>query len=237
MKINTINNSKNILIIIPAFNEERSLPSVISDIKRLDRNYSIIVINDGSTDKTREVIENLGVNVLNQPLNQGYGGAIQAGLKFANKNKFNTVVLLDADGQHNPKYLPMLLDKLASVDMVIGSRYIKPTNYKTSFRRLIAIKYFSHLVYWIYKVRIHDPNSGYQVLNKKVIDFFSEYHIQDFAEPPRIVSVLLNNKYKIREISVEMRPRISGNSSITWYYGIYLLFSNSFSIIREYFNK
>ena len=226
-----------ICIIIPAYNEEKSILSVISAIKKLEKKFQIVVVNDGSTDNTKGVLENHGIDVLDLRSNLGYVGAIQAGLKFAKKNKFNIVVQMDADGQHNPKYIPKLLDNLKGADMVLGSRYIKPTKYKTPFVRLIVIKAFSQLIYWIYKVRIHDPNSGYQVFGKKVIDFFTNNHIQDFAEPPRVIALLLKNGYKIREVSVVMKRRIYGKSHITWPYGVYLMIANSISIILDSVKK
>jgi len=111
---------KNVCIIIPAYNEEKPIASVISAISRLRRKPHIIVVNDGSTDNTKGVVERLGIEILNLPFNLGVGGAVQAGLKYCKDNNFGVAVQVDADGQHDPKYIARLLDAARHADLVIG---------------------------------------------------------------------------------------------------------------------
>jgi glycosyltransferase involved in cell wall biosynthesis len=221
-----------VCIIIPAYNEEQNLSGVIAAIKKLNKNYDIILVNDASVDRTLNVAEKTRVIILDLPINLGIGGAIQTGLKYALDNNYACAVQLDADGQHDPKYIPTLLKHLDKADMVIGSRYIHRTKYKTPLLRMIGIKLFSQLIYLITKKRIYDATSGYKAMNKNVIAFFSENFPQEFPDAASRVS-LLKNGYKIKEVSVEMHQRSKGHSSVGWLYAIYLLFSISISILLE----
>lgn len=221
---------KDVCIIIPAYNEEKSIKSVTDSIKKVNRKFHIVIINDGSTDKTREIAEKTRVRVINLPFNLGIGGAVQTGIIYAKAKGFEKAVQLDADGQHDPKYIPWLLKKLKGVDMVIGSRYLKKTGYKTPFVRLLGTKIISELIYLTCAKRIYDPTSGYKAFNKRVIDFFSSHFPQEFPDAVSRV-ILLKNGYKIKEVPVEMRKRLAGKSSVGWLYSLYLLFSLSISIL------
>lgn len=223
---------RKVCVIIPAYNEEKSIGSVITCIRKLGKKYHIIVINDGSTDKTREVVGINRVEILDLPFNLGIGGAVQAGIMYAKENNFNIVVQLDADGQHDPRYIPKLLKFLEGVDLVIGSRYIKKTSYKTPLIRGLGIKIFSELIFLTCGKRIYDSTSGYKAFNKRVIDFFSNHFPQEFPDALSRV-ILLKNGFKIKEIPIEMRKRKYGKSSAGWFYTLYLLFSVSISILLE----
>lgn len=230
-------NYRKVCIIVPAYNEELSITKVIQSIKKLSKKLKIVVINDGSSDNTFNVVKKLKVEQIILPFNLGIGGAVQTGLIYAKNNNFNIAIQIDADGQHDPQYLPTLLDNLEAADLIIGSRYIKKTNYKTPFMRLIGIRIFSQLILLTCGQKIYDATSGYRVFNNKAIDYFSKIYPQEFPEPLSIVS-FLKNGYKIKEIAVESRKRIAGYSSVTFLYSIYLMLSISIAIILEsYKNK
>ncbi len=224
-------NSKNILIIIPAYNEEGTIGSVIEQIKSL-QTFKIIVINDGSRDKTSEVARKQGVEVIDLPFNLGIGGAVQTGLKYARDKGFNTAIQIDADGQHDPQELKKLLGHLNGFDMVIGSRFLKKTNYQSSFLRLFGNKIFSFFIRLTCKKRISDSTSGFRGFGKKAIDFFSDYYPIDFPEPGSIVT-FLKNGYKIGEVGLEMKKRQGGASSINTFKAVYFMLSVSIAILLK----
>ena len=219
-------------IVIPAFNEEHSISKVIKELRKINTTFHIVVVNDGSSDNTKEVAEKEKVVILNLPFNLGIGGAIQTGLRYADEHGFGVAIQVDADGQHNPKYIPKLLEGLEKADMVIGGRYTAPTRYKTPFLRLVGIKIFSKLIELTCRQKIYDSTSGYRAFNKRAISFFSKYYPQEFPEPRSIVA-FLKNGYKIKEVPVEMRERLSGKSSITPFYSLYLMLSISIAILFE----
>lgn len=222
-----------VCIIMPAFNEQNSIKSVIASISKTVPEAHLVVINDGSSDKTEEMVLSTQAKVINHPFNLGIGGAVQTGLIYAKEHGFKTAVQVDADGQHGPKYLPFLLKSLTRQhDMVIASRYLKETKYKTPPIRLLGIKIFSQLIYLTCGKRIFDSTSGYRVFNKRAIEFFSDYYPQEFPEPSSIVA-FLKNGYKIKEVSVEAMKRQAGKSSVHALYAVYLMLSISIAILVE----
>ena len=124
-------NYKEVCIIIPAYNEQNSIENVINSIRKVSKKLAIVVVNDGSTDNTFKKAKKTKCTILNHPFNLGIGGAVQTGLMWAKNNKFKFAIQVDADGQHQPKDIPTLLKSLKKADMVIGSRYVKKTDYKT----------------------------------------------------------------------------------------------------------
>lgn len=224
---------KSVLIIVPAFNEEASIVDVIKKAKKY-LPVDVIVVDDGSTDNTKILAEKIGVKVIILPFNLGIGGAVQTGLIYAKQNGYKTAIQLDADGQHDPKYLPLLLENLnEKVDLVVGSRYLKKTNYKTPFIRLLGIKIFSQLIFISCRKRVNDSTSGYRVFGIKSINFFSSNYPQEFPEPRSIVYAFKHG-LKIKEVAVEMRKRQGGVSSVANIYkAIYLMISISIAILVD----
>lgn len=139
---------KRALIIIPAYNEEDNIIDTVSNVKRMN-NFDYIVVNDGSKDKTQEILNSNNFNHLDLPINLGIGGAMQTGYKYALKNDYDYAIQLDADGQHNPKDLVKLIDEIDinHFDMVIGSRFIEKTDYRGSLTRRVGIYYFYKLIH------------------------------------------------------------------------------------------
>lgn len=204
------------MIVIPAYNEEKSIYDVVMSVKSLGEKIDVLVVNDGSDDNTESRARKAGAKVINLPINLGIGGAVQTGYIYACRNNYDCVVQVDGDGQHNAKDLPALLAVIESgqADMAIGSRFIEKTGYKPSFFRKIGIKYFSRLVYLFTGRIIADTTSGYRAANKKVITLFAQYYPSDYPEVETIVYAA-KNKLKIKEISVSMQYRKAGRSSIT----------------------
>jgi glycosyltransferase involved in cell wall biosynthesis len=226
----------NICVVIPALNEEESIGFVIQKIKTSLPVADIVVVNDGSSDKTSLVGLQHGITVLDLPFNLGIGGAVQTGLKYAYGQGYDIVVEIDADGQHDPIYASFLVNELksSSMDLVIGSRFISDPRSTWPVIRLFGIRLFSLLIKLVSGHKIYDSTSGYRVYSKSALKFLSTNYPADFPEPESIV-LLLNNGFSVCERPVRMGARISGQSIIgrsdISLKGAYFVVSNAIAII------
>lgn len=219
------------LIIMPARNEEQTVGTIIARLKALVPNADILVINDASTDKTAEVALRVGAKVINLPINLGYGGAVQTGFKYAVQKGYDVVILMDADGQHDPTCVPDLLKALQDADFVLGSRFLGNCQYKIPFARRLGMWFFSKIVRWVTGQPITDPTSGFQALRREVVEFLANDHYPiDF--PDADVLILLHRAgFRIKEIPVIMRQRLHGVSMHSHLKAIYYVFKMSLSIL------
>ena len=203
-----------VLFVIPAYNEEANIENVIKEIKRDVKYADILIINDCSTDNTKKIIENNNVKCITGIFNLKYAWALQTGIKYAYQNDYDYVIQFDADGQHIAKEAEKLLNEMkkSNVDIVIGSRFLKDTGYKHPFFRKIGTKLFTLIIKIFCKQEITDPTSGFQCLNKKVIEYYSKMgNYPEYPDANLIIDVLLKG-FTIKEISVKMRLREAGES-------------------------
>lgn len=235
---------KKIVIIVPAYNEEetigRTLTDLLGHIQTMKQaSIDVCVVNDGSTDRTRDIISLYkNVTVLDLPFNSGIGGAMQSGYQYAYQMNYDIAVQFDADGQHNPHDLWALISPLweETCDMTIGSRFLQRTGYKGSFPRRIGIYYFSKLISFLTNETFTDPTSGFRAVNSKIITQFAKQYPKDYPEP-EVLMQLHRKKFKIREISVTMKSRQGGTSSITSLKAIHYLVKVSAAIILQTISK
>lgn len=220
-----MDNRKTTAIIMPAFNEDKNIREVIIKIKRLlTDDAELIVINDGSTDSTAEILKETRTNYLSLGFNSGYGVAVQTGIKYALRNNFEYVVLIDADGQHNPEDIFKLLNpvKNGEADLVIGSRFIEGTGYRESIFKGIGRKIFAFLIYCLGGLKIYDPTSGFQAFDKKVQYIYaSEMFPVDYPDADMLLLLSYYN-LKIKEVPVKMNMNTeksmhSGMKKILYY--------------------
>lgn len=230
--------SLRILVIIPAFNEEESLARVIGLVRDAVPEADIAIVNDGSSDKTGQIADDLGVVVLNLPHNLGIGSAMQTGFIYARRQGYDLAIQVDGDGQHDPREIRELIQHLVgdSVDVVIGSRYIEDRGYITPWPRRIGIIILSSIISMIVGQRITDPTSGFRVINKRTIEFCSKDYPFDYPEPESVVT-FKRSRLKVKEIPVTMNPRYGGQSSITpfrsLYYMIKVILAILITLLRE----
>jgi glycosyltransferase involved in cell wall biosynthesis len=213
-----------ILVIIPAYNEEGSVGKVVQEVKQHLPGADALVVNDGSSDHTSEKAGASGATVLSLPFNLGIGGAMQAGYKYALEKGYDIAIQVDGDGQHDPKEILKLLKMLEEkeVDMVIGSRFIGVSEFRSSMMRRLGISVFSKVISLIVGQRITDPTSGFRAAGRKAIQLFSSEYPQDYPEPE--VLVLLHKcGFKMAETPVGMNRRYSGESSITKIRSVYYM--------------
>jgi glycosyltransferase involved in cell wall biosynthesis len=203
------------LLVIPAYNEEKNIARVLESILILQLPLDILVVNDGSNDRTTEIVKQFPVSLLSHPTNLGYGSTIQTGYRYASAKNYPYVIIFDADGQHDPAYLIHMMEALKQVntDVVIGSRFLMESKIEVSFLKLLLLKFFRMLIYYITGNIITDPTSGFQGLTNKVYvalanskDFPNDYPDTNF-----IIEMILKNN-KVREIPVNMYNREFGNS-------------------------
>ncbi|MBW7476591.1 glycosyltransferase family 2 protein [Paenibacillus oenotherae] len=226
-----------ILVIIPAYNEEATLVRTISELKR-HTPYDFVVIDDGSKDRTPDIIKREGYPSLRHAVNLGIGGSMQSGYRYADQNGYLYAIQLDADGQHRPEDIEKLVNeiKASGYDMVIGSRFVELSSYRGSPLRRSGILYFHWLVRLLTGVRIYDPTSGFRIVNRSTIEQFSMSYPTDYPEVEVLVSLSKRGR-KLKEISVEMRNRQGGSSSINWSKSIYYMMKvTMFSLIRKSFS-
>ena len=226
------------LIIIPAYNEQESIKKTVEDIIKNAPEFDYIVINDCSTDRTKEICETEKFNVVHLPVNLGIGGAVQTGYLYAARNGYDIAVQVDGDGQHDPKFLSKMAEFIEAehADMVIGSRFINKEGFQSSGERRVGIKYFTMLIKLLTGAKITDPTSGLRMVNREIIEFFAEEYPKDYPEPESVVAILRRKK-KVLELPVIMRERSGGVSSISMKKSVYYMIKVSLAILIERIRK
>ncbi|GGJ09972.1 glycosyl transferase family 2 [Alicyclobacillus cellulosilyticus] len=224
-----------ILIIIPAYNEAAVIGKVIAEIRRQPQPVDVLVVNDGSTDDTAHVAAQAGARVITLPVNLGIGGAVQTGYRYAARYGYDIAVQLDADGQHDPADLPKLLAPLLAgepVDLVVGSRYVEQTPYRSTVMRRLGMIVLAAVVRLLVGYPIKDTTSGYRAANRSVIELFARWYPTDYPEPESLV-YLHKHGFRIREVSVHMRERGGGRSSITPFRSMYYMVKVLLSLLMN----
>ena len=226
------------LVIIPAYNEEKSILRTVEDIQKNAPEFDYIIINDCSTDKTLSVCRNAGIPVLNLPINLGIGGAVQTGYLYAKKNQYDYAVQFDGDGQHDAVYLQDMRDYMMQnqLNMLIGSRFIEKEGFQSSSLRRFGIRYFSVLIQMITGKKITDPTSGMRMADKEVIAMYADCYPKDYPEPESVVAILQAGK-KVEEYPVIMRERVDGVSSISPMKSVYYMIKVTLAIFVEWIRR
>jgi glycosyltransferase involved in cell wall biosynthesis len=222
-------NTDRILIIVPAYNEEASIRATVKEILAFFPREDVLVVNDGSDDRTTEFARMMGVNVVDFPLNLGIGGAVQAGFKYAVRRGYKYAVQVDADGQHPADQIAILLHLIrkGEADVVIGSRFSREigeigSGYIVPFSRLLGMKVFKFLNSLILRQSIQDNTSGFRAYNKSALHYLAKEYPQDYPEPEVVVMLGLSG-FRLKEVFVQMRQREIGTSSITPFRAIYYM--------------
>ena len=225
-------NNIRILVIIPAFNEQDNIEKTIQNLNANYPEADYVVINDCSTDHTREILNGNGYNYVDLPVNLGIGGGVQTGFLYAAEYDYDIAIQMDGDGQHNASYIDNLILPIVSgkADMTIGSRYIEKEGFQSSALRRIGINFLSALIKACTGTRIYDVTSGFRAFNRKCIRLFSNEYAQDYPEPEAIVRAVCNG-ISIAEVPVVMNARTSGSSSIFGLKSIYYMIKVSMAII------
>lgn len=220
------------LVIIPAYNESGSIKKTIKDIQENAPEFDYIIVNDCSTDGMKQLLKDNNFQFLDLPVNLGIGGAVQTGYRYAAYQGYDVAVQFDGDGQHSAKYLEKMAEVIRSegADMVIGSRFIENEGFQSSGLRRIGIRYFTALIQLLTGKTITDPTSGMRMVSKKLIEQFARDYPKDYPEPESVVTIL-TEKYKVKEIPVQMNEREEGTSSISMWKSVYYMIKVSIAIL------
>ena len=228
-----------VLVIIPAYNEAEAIAKVVQSLKDHVPGYSILVVNDGSTDATERVVRRLhGVELINLPYNMGIGSAMQTGYKYAQQEGYDIAVQCDGDGQHPVHQITRIVERVqqGDADMVIGSRYVTDTDYVPSFSRRVGKSLLSRIVDSVVGGGITDTTSGFRAANRAVISIFARTYPDDYPEAEALV-IMHKHGLKTVEISVDMLPRQGGHSSIGPGRAAYYIVKVSLAIFIGVFKK
>jgi glycosyltransferase involved in cell wall biosynthesis len=212
------------IAVVPAFDEERSIGRVVDELRAFDPGLDVVVVSDGSSDRTSAVAAEHGAHVVQLPFNLGIGGAVQTGFRYAWENGYDVVVRCDGDGQHIPSELPKVLAPVLAgeADIAVGSRFIAGDGYRSSATRRVAIRFLGLVVSAIARQRVTDTTSGFQALNRRALALFAADYTHDYPEVEGIV-MTLKHRLRLREVPVEMREREHGDSSITALRSVYYM--------------
>ena len=205
-QVNQQNNPR-ITIILPAYNEEPVIGGVIEKLKALDLDADILVIDDCSSDKTKEVAEQAGARVIRHPYNKGNGAAIKTGVRNA---LGEIIVTMDADGQHNPDDVPRLLKDIGEFDMVVGAR---TDSSEGKVHRNIANKIYNRLASYLCTFKVEDLTSGFRAVKTSVARKFVYLFPNRFSYPTTITMSLIKGGFNVKYEPIEAARRV-GKSKI-----------------------
>jgi glycosyltransferase involved in cell wall biosynthesis len=207
----------NVLVVVPAFNESKNVPHVIADLRTNCPHWDILVIDDGSTDPTFDAALRAGANAIRLPFNLGIGGAVQTGLLYALRHRYDVCLQVDGDGQHSATESLRLVEALTSTraDIVVGSRFLAMGGFRSSPIRRMGIRLLAGTLSWLIRSPVTDPTSGHRALSARALTTLAGCYPQEYPEPE---SLFMAHQYGLRvhEFPVTMRARRYGRSSIGW---------------------
>ncbi len=226
------------IAVVPALNEESSIGAVIEGIRAFDPTFEVVVIADGSTDRTPEVAAEHGAQVLRLPFNLGIGGAVQTGFRYAWEQGCELVVRVDGDGQHDPAELGAVLAPVLAgqADVVVGSRFVGTDGYRSSRARRLGIRVLAWTLSALVRQRVTDPTSGFQALNRRALALFAADYPHDY---PEVEATLMAHRGGLRrlEVPVTMRERDGGRSSINALHSIYYMVKVLLALFVDLFRR
>lgn len=238
--------NKELLIIIPAFNEEANIGAVLTELEQLsiDKFADVLVVDDASTDRTREIVQKRGHQVVTHIFNLGYGEGLQTGYHFAVRQGYRYVIQMDGDGQHAGCSILSIFEKLRTPgsdgrlpDIVLGSRFMEGENDSTAgLGKRIALKLFRGGIRLVTGRRIADPTTGLQGLSRRAFWFYAQYgHFDDKYPDANMIMQMLLLDFCIAEVPVVMRPRVAGKSMHSGLRPVWYMFRMWVSVLAVVF--
>ncbi len=214
---------KDVLIIMPAYNEEKTIVKVFEALSapEIANIADVLVINDGSNDQTSMICKKYNIPVVTHVYKLGYGSGLRTGYKYAIRRNYSYIIQMDADGQHDPSNVLKLYEELKRPDengdlpdIVLGSRFLPGSvTFPISFAKKIAIKLFGGMIRIGTGQRITDPTTGLQGLSSRMALFYSRYeHFDDRYPDANMIMQSLLLGFKVREIPAIMHSRSEGTS-------------------------
>ncbi|ODT42399.1 MAG: glycosyl transferase family 2 [Microbacterium sp. SCN 70-200] len=203
-----------VLVIVPAWNEERNVGNTVREILETDPAYSVVVVDDGSTDDTARVAREAGARVIPLPFNMGVGGAMRTGFTYAQRHGYARAIQVDADGQHNPRDIAAVLSGLEHADISIGARFADVGQYEAKGPRRWAMVFLAGVLSRVAKTRLTDVTSGFRAANQRAIDQYVRYYPAEYLGDTvdSLVSAI-HSGLTVTQVPVAMRPRVHGKPS------------------------
>lgn len=233
-------------ILIPAYNEERRIASVVKELRERYPSMDVLVVNDGSDDETREKAREAGARVISHPFNLGYGAALQTGYKYALNEGYEALIQIDGDGQHDPAFVDGLLSLIqrGEADVAIGSRFLETggteaagSSYRPPLLRRWGMDLFGAIASVIIKQKVTDPTSGYQAMNRRVLEWVAgEKFPWDYPDADVII-MLHRAGFRIREVPVRMYENRDKKSMHSGWKPFYYVFKMFLSILVTLIRK
>jgi glycosyltransferase involved in cell wall biosynthesis len=201
--------------VVPAYNERANLSRVVADLSRVMPRQNILIVNDGSVDGTVNLLPSLGVRWLTLPQRLGVGGAVRAGIRFAQRAGYDCVVRIDGDAQHRACDIARLFAPVVSgrADVALGSRFLRRRSDFPRARRMTQALLAACLS-TVTGRRVTDPTSGFWLFGPKALRLLSGHHPAGYAEP-ELLLFLRRNGLRVTEVPIRMRPRTAGRTSLT----------------------
>lgn len=202
------------MVAIPALNEEGSIGGVVAEVRAHQPTADVVVVDDGSTDRTALIARAAGARVLRLPFNLGVGGAMRAVYRLAEREGYDAVVQIDADGQHDPARIADLLAALPTSDIVVGARFAGRGTYRVRGPRWWAMRVLAGVLSRVTGTRLTDATSGNRLVNRRAIVLFAETYPEEYLGDT-VESLVLAARAGLRvtQVPVEMRPRLVGTAS------------------------
>lgn len=220
---------KKVIAIIPAYNEQGNIESTIEDLKRNAPEVDYLVVDDGSKDATLDICIARGYHVVSLPVNLGLAGAVQTGMKYAYRHGYDYALQFDADGQHSAAYIGKLVEEAerTGANIVVGSRFASQK--KPLSARMAGSALLTAIILLTTRQRIQDPTSGMRLFDSSMIPLMAEE--LDYSPEPDTLALLMRRGARVREVQVEMRDRISGESYLNFTKSVAYMLRTSISIL------
>jgi glycosyltransferase involved in cell wall biosynthesis len=203
-----------VLVVVPAWNEEQNVGHTVREILAAESGYDVVVVDDGSTDATADVARAAGATVLSLPFNMGVGGAMKTGFTYAQRHGYDSAVQVDADGQHNPADIALVLSGLAVADISIGARFADVGTYEAKGPRRWAMVFLASVLSRVAKVRLTDATSGFRAANRRAIDQYVTYYPAEYlGDTIDSLVAAVHAGLTVTQVPVAMRPRMHGKPS------------------------
>lgn len=221
------------LIILLAYNEEACIAATVAELRAALPDIDVLVVNDGSADRTEEEARRAGAYVVTHPFNLGVAAGEASGLLFAARRGYRRVVRMDGDGQHDPQFVPALLQALdAGAELVIGSRFAGLDSFRSTLLRRMGNRFLASLLSALCRQKMTDPTSGFRAFGPRAIRYFATTHPHDYPEPESAL-MAARQGFPIVEVPVRMRPRRTGVSSLTPWKSMFYMAKVSFALLME----
>ncbi|WP_422933664.1 glycosyltransferase family 2 protein [Sinomonas sp. P47F7] len=203
-----------VLVIMPAWNESETVGATVREVLAQPAGYDVLVVNDGSTDDTASVARGAGATVLDLPYNLGVGGAMRAGFKYAVRHGYDAAIQVDADGQHDPRDIPLVLNGLRDADISIGARFAERGDYSVTGPRKWAMVFLAKVISGLARKRLTDVTSGFKAVNRRgLAQFIDHYPAEYLGDTIDSLVVAIKSGCIVTQVPVEMRPRQGGTPS------------------------